>query len=127
MQKLARPFFILIMFFSAFAYANEQGPLSIAEMVDIALQNNPETQSAWWRARQAAAATGSARSAYYPDVSIRASADHGRNYKFVNGPEVPYTNVGADLILSYLLLDMGERSANVAAAEAALTSSRLAE
>ena len=33
-------------------------PLTMTELVDIALQNNPSTKQAWWNARRAAAALG---------------------------------------------------------------------
>src|SRR6202040_3093649 len=38
----------------------------LAELIDMAERNNPETRVAWERARQAAAAVGLSESAYYP-------------------------------------------------------------
>src|SRR5713101_9725469 len=40
----------------------------LAELIDIAERNNPETRVAWERARQAAAAVGLSESAYYPFI-----------------------------------------------------------
>lgn len=97
-------------------------PLTLAELLDIALENNPATSQAWWNARRAAAALGTAKSAYYPQIGLEASITHGRDFKFINGPDVNYTIVGADLVLSMILLDFGERQASVNAAKMALLS-----
>jgi outer membrane protein len=95
-------------------------PLTLAELVDIALKNHPSTQLTWWNANRAASAVGSAKSAYYPKVGLEANATHGRDFKFINGPDVNYTIVGADLVLSMLLYDFGGRSAGVNGAKMAL-------
>lgn len=95
-------------------------PLTLSELIEIALENHPETQKAWWIAQQSAAALGSAESAYYPELGLNATATHGRDFKFINGPDTNYTIVGADLTLSMLLFDFGERKANVEAAKMAL-------
>ncbi|MBA3957891.1 MAG: TolC family protein [Parachlamydiaceae bacterium] len=97
-------------------------PLSLTELVDIALENNPETRQAWWSAQRAAAAVGIAQSAYYPKVSLNTHASHGRDLKFINGPDTNYTLVGSDLVLSMLLYDFGERCNAVNAAQLALLS-----
>lgn len=95
-------------------------PLSIAELVDIALKNHPETRQAWWNANRAAAALGTAKSAYYPQIDLLAQAKHGRDFKFINGPNTTYTIFGAELALAMLLYDFGERNANANAAKMAL-------
>lgn len=97
-------------------------PLTLSELIDIALENNPSTRKAWWYANRAAAAVGSAKSAYYPQLGIEANARHGRDYKFINGPDTTYTIAGADLVLSMMLYDFGERCANVNSAKMALLS-----
>lgn len=96
-------------------------PMTIAELVDIALENNPSTRQAWWNAQRAAAGLGSAKSSYYPQITFDASVNHGRDFKFINGPDTNYTIVGADILLNLLLYDFGERCANVEAAKNALT------
>lgn len=95
-------------------------PLTIAELVDIALVNHPATRQAWWNAQRAAALLGSAKSAYYPNLGLDASVRNGRDFKFINGPDTNYTIVGADLALSMLLFDFGVRSADVEAAKTSL-------
>lgn len=96
-------------------------PLAIGELVSIALENNPETSLMWWRAQRASAATGIARSAYYPKFSLDANISHGRDFKFTNGPDVNYTILNADLVMQFLLADFGERAANVEATLQALS------
>lgn len=95
-------------------------PLTLSELVDVALENNPSTRQAWWNAHRAAAALGSAKSSYYPQISVDANVNHGRTFKFINGPEANYTIVGADLFLTMLLYDFGARGANVEGAKNSL-------
>lgn len=110
-----------ILFVSSLTAAhNFEHPLSLSELVDIAMQNHPETRQIWWNANRAASALGSAQSAYYPKVDFIADVSHGRDFKFINGPDTNYTIINADLLLSMLLYDFGERHAAVNAAKQAL-------
>lgn len=95
-------------------------PLTIPELIAIAMENNTETRQAWWNARRAAAAVGCAKSAYYPQLYLNGNLSHGRDFKFVNGPDTNYTIGNADVILAMLLLDFGERAANVESARMVL-------
>jgi outer membrane protein len=95
-------------------------PLTLVELVDIALKNHPATKQTWWNANRAASAVGSAKSAYYPKVGLEANATHGRDFKFINGPDTNYTIIGADVVLSLLLYDFGGRSASINGAKMAL-------
>lgn len=95
-------------------------PLTISEMISIALENNPHTGMAWSHAKKTAAALGIAKSAYYPQFGIEAYASHGREFRFINGPDVNYTNVGANLTLSMILFDFGRTRAIVEDAKYAL-------
>src|SRR6266566_10116793 len=113
---------------------------SLAELIDIAERNNPETRVAWERARQAAAAVGLSESAYYPYLAASAAAGYDRAFipfptlrvdqeKLLTNPSLAdVTIVGggslvtearayrAELNAKWLLLDFGERSAVVATA-----------
>lgn len=95
-------------------------PLALGELVDLALQNHPATREAWWNANRAAAALGSAKSSYYPKLDLETFVTHGREFKFLNGPNTNYTILGANVLLSMMLYDFGETSANVCAAKHAL-------
>jgi outer membrane protein TolC len=108
----------------------------LAELIDIAERNNPETRVAWERARQAAAAVGLSESAYYPFLAASAAAGYDRAFipfptLAVNPAHPSINNVqitgGSSLVTEaqvyrgeldakWLLLDFGERSAVVAAA-----------
>ena len=112
----------------------------LAELIDIAERNNPETRVAWERARQAAAAVGLSEGAYYPFLAASAAAGYDRAFipfptldvnekKLLTNPslnDVKVTGGGslvteaqvyrAELSAKWLLLDFGERSAVVAAA-----------
>lgn len=94
--------------------------LTFPDLIDIALENNPETRAVWWRAKKAESAVGLAKSAYLPSVDIEAAATHGREFKYINGPDVNYTYLSADIVLGWMLYDCGERNANTDAARWAL-------
>jgi outer membrane protein len=98
--------------------------LTIGELVDIALQNHPQTSKTWWSIKKASDNTERVRGAYYPRLNLRADAINGHEYRFIKGPEVGYTEFSAGLSLHYLLLDFGERNANLISAETALTAVR---
>src|SRR6266404_6322632 len=107
----------------------------LAELIDIAERNNPETRVAWERARQAAAAVGLSESAYYPFLAASAAAGYDRAFipfptlavnqkKLLTNPslnDVKITGGGSlvteaqvyrgELSAKWLLLDFGERSA----------------
>jgi len=94
--------------------------LTLAELIDVGLRNNPTTRITWANARAAASAYGSARGAYYPTIDgdltatrIKTSATQGRN-------AVTQSLLVPSLDLSYLLIDFGGRSGTVGAARGAL-------
>jgi len=101
--------------------ALESGSLTLSQLVDIALANNPTTQIAWEDARAAAAAWAESRGLYYPQVSGSAGyfyAKDGGSNAGGDAFEEQYGSVG--LTLSYLLLDFGGREAEIDAARLAL-------
>jgi len=95
-------------------------PLTMGELIALALENNPSTRQTWWNAKRAAAALGVAKSAYQPRIDFESFVKNGRDFKFINGPDTSYTIVGADFILGMLLFDYGVRSANTDSAKMAL-------
>src|SRR4051794_20026698 len=115
---------------------NPRKVYNLAELIDIAERNNPETRVAWERARNAAAAIGLSESAYYPFIAASAAAGYDRAFipfptlaldqkKLPSLGAVSVTGGGslvteaqvyrAELSAKWLLLDFGERSAVVAA------------
>jgi outer membrane protein len=110
---------------------------TLAELIDIAERNNPETRVAWERARHAAAAVGLSESAYYPFLVASAAAGYDRAFipfptlaldqkKLPSLGAVSVTGGGSlvtesqvyrgELSAKWLLLDFGERNAVVASA-----------
>jgi outer membrane protein len=90
--------------------------LTLAEVVDIGLRNNPATRQSWANARAAAAAYGSERGASLPTIDgeltatrLKTIASQGRN-------AVSQSLLNPSLSISYLILDFGGRSGNIGAA-----------
>jgi TolC family type I secretion outer membrane protein len=86
--------------------------LSLADVVNIALTNNPLTREAWLSARTAEANLGSRRSAYYPEVDLNASLSRQSIGSGVS-PSSSSTTFAPSVGLSYLLFDFGGRAATV--------------
>jgi outer membrane protein len=85
--------------------------ISLVQAIDIALANNPQTRTAWLSARAAEFALGSARSAYYPEIDVLASATRSR--AAVMPQSGTTTIVAPSIALNYLLFDFGGRAAEV--------------
>jgi len=86
-------------------------PLSLSDVVDLTLCNNPQTRSLWASARAQAANVGVGMSAYLPTLS--AQAGESRNRSDSSGSTINYTSRNANLSASYLLFDFGGRSATL--------------
>ncbi|MDD2237237.1 MAG: TolC family protein [Kiritimatiellae bacterium] len=89
------------------------GTLTLAELVDQALLANPTLQNSWAQARQSEARMQQARSAYYPSLSANAAYKAGRSDNNTLGEASSLTQYGPDASISWLLLDLGGRSARV--------------
>jgi TolC family type I secretion outer membrane protein len=87
--------------------------LTLADIVDVALRQSPLTAQAWAQARSAAAAYGSEKSQYYPELD--ASASFGKAQGSIANGNIAYFQqsygYGADL--TWLLFDFGGRKAAV--------------
>lgn len=93
-------------------------PITLAQVVDIALANNSTTRLAWLQARASQAGVGSAESAYLPEVDLAAQIANTRTRQIKT-----QTTFGPSLALNYLLFDFGGRAANVEAARQTLIAS----
>ena len=100
--------------------------LSLPELTEFALRNNPRTRQAWLAARAAAAGVGIEKADLLPQVS----AGYGvtRNQQVGNvGAEVPWqTRFGPSVSLSYVLFDFGVSAYQVESSEYRLLSANLA-
>jgi outer membrane protein len=99
---------------------------SLAELIDIAEFNNPQTHIVWERARQAAERLGIAKSAYFPILSGLAAIADQRIIEPFPEPLAPrgYTMVEVpavvpEITLDYLIFDFGKREAKIDGATAA--------
>ena len=97
----------------------EKGPLSLAQCMWEALENNPRTRVSWRKARGAAAALGAARGQYLPQVEFRSTAQR-QQFQVLTEIEDKFlrTTYDAAFGVRHLLLDGGVRRATVNAAEA---------
>jgi outer membrane protein TolC len=93
-------------------------PYNLAALIDLALQQNPDTQAAWQRARAAASGWAIKRAPFYPLLSVSGQSGYERMVDLVPKHWGTLKNwQSTDLItLDYMLIDFGRRDA---AAEAA--------
>lgn len=97
--------------------------LTLSDVVDLALQNNPATRASWAQARAAADAYGSARGSYLPTVDAAVTATRSSQPAATssgNGGTViidrTRSSIAPALSVNYLLFDIGGRGGRVAAA-----------
>lgn len=93
--------------------------LTLTQVVDLALSNNPATRVSWLQARAAADSYGQARGSLFPTVSASAtglaSKQVASNVRFGGMRK----QVSPQVNLSWLVLDMGGRSGSLEAAREA--------
>jgi len=105
--------------------------LTLPDIVDLALRNNPVTRQSWAQARIYADAYGVARGALFPALSASVSATRSEQSSGVSnaqsagtGTSIPgsgsvsgwRSTLAPSASLSYTVLDFGTRSGNVASA-----------
>jgi outer membrane protein len=86
-------------------------PLMLADVVQLALCNNPQTRSLWASARAQAANLGISMSSYLPTLSVSGSGT--RNLSSITGQTSSSNTRSISLTASYLLYNFGGREANV--------------
>lgn len=101
------------------------GPLSLTDLIDIGLTNNPTTAQSWASAKVAAAGVGTAEGAFLPTISglfnyTRSSGSTtgggATTRASAAGSSATQSRYGPSVTLNYVLLDFGTRSGNLAAA-----------
>jgi outer membrane protein len=100
--------------------ARAGGALGLAQVVDIALRSNPQTQLSWAQARSGAATYGAAISTYFPTLDASANVQRSQTTSQLGASQ--RTTITPTANLNYLLLDFGGRSGTIAAARAAAVS-----
>ena len=99
--------------------------LSITDVVDIALRNNPATRASWSQARAAAFTFGSERGQYYPTISATTTVGRSQTPATTTRPAGRTTSYGPSVSLSYLVLDFGGRSGSIERARQELFAANL--
>lgn len=97
-------------------------PLTLAELVDLALSNNPSTKQAWLSARSAQTQKKQAESTLYPQISVAPSITKERIVASQSKYAENFLGYGPSANLTYLILDFGGRSAAIEAASEAILS-----
>jgi outer membrane protein len=89
--------------------------LRLADIIEIALKNNPNTKSAWHAARSAAADLVDQKGDYYPLINGSVSASHTYSSGSSSTPGASSSVVAFNpaVQLSWLIFDMGGRDAAV--------------
>lgn len=88
-----------------------QNKLTLADVVELALCNNPQTRALWASSRAQAAQLGSSMSSYLPTLSGPISISSSRTTAAGTTTDSSQRSVG--LTISYLLYDFGGRAAGV--------------
>lgn len=95
--------------------------LRLADAIDLALCNNPQTRQSWANAKAAAAQVGIARSAFLPSISANAGLDRTEVWNQPGGEG--QTALTGSLSFNYLLFDFGGRDATLEFARQSLLAS----
>ena len=92
---------------------------SLADLIDLAEQHNPQTRFAWQQAKARAAQLGIARSEWYPTFAALALASTARARVLLNSTfyRQTYGNFSPELHAEYLVFDFGGRTGAIDAAK----------
>ncbi|CAN5706327.1 TolC family protein [soil metagenome] len=97
--------------------------LTLEEIVDVGLRNNPTTRLAWANAQTAASIYGVERGAWLPTVDAEVNASRLKTAASQGRTAVEQSVLTPSVTLSYLLFDFGGRSGRVAGARQRLIAS----
>ena len=101
-------------------YLQPGATLSLPQVLDIGLRNNPATRTAWFQARSAAADVGSKRSEYFPVLELDGNLTRQKQAALGGRSIFLQTSYGPSATLTWMLLDFGGRAADVEEARRAL-------
>ncbi len=87
---------------------NKKDP-TLAELINLGLQNNPQTKISWDRIKKAKASLGVAKSGYFPTISGSASATRSKQVSGLADGSYIESLYDASLNVDYTLFDFGER------------------
>jgi len=90
--------------------------LTLAEIVDVGLRNNPTTRLAWANAQAAASVYGAERGAWLPTIDAEVTASRLKTTASQGRTAVEQSVLAPSVTLNYLLFDFGGRTGRVAGA-----------
>ncbi len=103
-------------------------PLTLPELTEFALRNNPRTRQAWFAARAAAAAVGVAKGDDFPTITGTVAFQRQKPVSGTSGATSPWLNrYGPAISFSYTLYDFGLGDHRTEAAEYRLLAANLAQ
>ncbi len=103
-------------------------PLTLPELTEFALRNNPRTRQAWLAARAAAAGVGIEQADLLPQISGIVSLTRIQPISGTTGAVSPWqTRYGPSISLSYVLFDFGLRDNQIESAEYRLLATNLTQ
>ncbi|MDE3128161.1 MAG: TolC family protein, partial [Gemmatimonadota bacterium] len=100
--------------------------LTLADAVDVALQNNPATRISWAQARASADLYGASRGSLYPSLSLNGTLTRSRSIAVPGRLAGERTQYGPSLNLSYLVFDFGGRGGAIESARQVAIAANLA-
>lgn len=104
------------------------GPLTLPELTEFALRNNPRTRQAWLAARAAAAGVGIEQAGDLPQITASYGISRNRPVSATSGTVSPWlTRYGPSVSFSYVLFDFGMGDDRIAAAEYRLLAANLTQ
>ena len=87
--------------------------LTLADVVDLSLRNNPATRISWAQALSAADDFGASRGSLFPSLTAELSTAKSLALSSPTRPAGERTQYGPSLTMSYLVLDFGGRSGRI--------------
>lgn len=104
-----------------------QQPMSLPELTEYALRNNPRTRQSWLAARAAAAGVGIEQADRLPTITGTYTTNRSQQVSATTGAIVPWqTRFGPQITFNYLIYDFGARGLQIDAAQFRLLAANLA-
>ncbi len=101
-------------------------PLSLPELTEFALRNNPRTRQSWLAARASAAGVGIEKADQLPQISASYAVTRTQPISATTGTISPWqTRFGPSVSLSYVLFDFGVRGYQIESSEYRLLAANL--
>ncbi len=102
------------------AIAAGSAPVTLAQVLDLALRNSPRTRETWLAAKAAAAEVGVQSAQYFPTLDVGGNVTRTHQAQLGGTVRVQQTTYGPTADFAYTLFDFGGRRADVEEARQAL-------